>query len=78
MDRATRFSLLGLLGSFITVAAAVASALTHGAYGTPLLIVMLAGIVFAAVMVVSARLERRRIRKLSEPPKPLPPTMRFR
>ncbi|MCU1479605.1 MAG: hypothetical protein JWQ19_391 [Subtercola sp.] len=78
MDRATRFSLLGLGGSFIVVVAAVIDAVTHGAYGTVLLIIMLAGIVFALVMVVSARLERRRVRKLSEPPKPMPPTQRLR
>ncbi|MEA9986525.1 MULTISPECIES: hypothetical protein [Subtercola] len=78
LDRATRFSLLGFLGSFVTVGAAVANAVTHGLYGPVLLIVMMAGIVFALVMVVSARLERRRLRKLSEPPKPMPPTMRFR
>ncbi|RFA22078.1 hypothetical protein [Subtercola boreus] len=78
MDRATRFSVLGLAGGFIVVVAAVVNALTHGVYGTALLVVMMAAIVFAAVMVISARLERRRVRKLSEPPKPLPPTMRFR
>ncbi|MEF2976955.1 hypothetical protein [Subtercola sp. YIM 133946] len=78
MDRATRFSLLGLGGSFVVVVVAVIDALTHGVYGTVLLIVMLAAIVFALVMIVSARLERRRVRKLAEPPKPMPPTMRLR
>jgi membrane protein implicated in regulation of membrane protease activity len=78
MDRALRFSVLGLAGGFVIIVAAVVNALTHGAYVTPLLFVMLGAAVFTLVMVVSARLERRRVRKLSEPPKPLPPTMRFR
>lgn len=78
MDRATRFSLFGLAGSFLIVIAAVVNALTHGVYGTALLVVMLGCAVFALVMIVSARLERRRVRKLSEPPRPTPPTMRLR
>lgn len=78
MDRATRFSVLGLAGSFVIVIAAVVNAVTHGVYGTLLLVVMLAAAVFALVMVVSARLERRRVRKLSEPLKPSRATMRLR
>ncbi|GAA0999886.1 hypothetical protein [Subtercola frigoramans] len=78
IDRATRYSLLAFIGSSVTVAAAVTNALTHNVLLTPLLVVMAGGMVFALVMVVAARVERRRVRKASEPPKPLPPTMRFR
>ncbi|CAN5154074.1 hypothetical protein BH09ACT6_BH09ACT6_10050 [soil metagenome] len=67
LDRATRFSLLAFVGSFVTVAAAVTNAITKNALSTPLLVVMVAGLVFALVMVVSARVERRRVRKAAKP-----------